>query len=112
MLVGTLALGRCAVDVVLCFALVDIFLEIAKPRDPLDLFGRDKCPKGVHVVAGDYGGAGGRPGAPQGARGARAHASAALMDVFVMEEVLGAEMELASLEYCSFDRNSFCNRLV
>ena len=111
MLVGTLALGRCAVDVVLCFALVEIFLEIAKPRDPLDLFGRNKCPKGVRVVAGDYGGAGGRPGAPQRARGARADVSAALMDVFVME-VLGAEMELASLEYCSFDRNSFCNRLV
>ena len=111
-LVGTLALGRCAVDVVLCFVLMVVFLEIAKSRDPLDLFGRGKCPKGVRVVAEGHGATGGRPGAPQHAERARSHASAALMDVFVMEEELSAEMELARLEYCSFDRNSFCNRLV
>ena len=64
-------------------------------RDRIDLFGRDKCPKGARVVAGGHGGTGGRLGAPQRALRARAHASGVLMDVLVVEEELGAEMELA-----------------
>ena len=86
---------RCAVDVVLCFVLLEVFVGIAKHHELLDLFGRAKRPQCVLAVAEGHGGSGERSGAPRRAQRALWHAAGVLMLVLVEEEELGAKMDLA-----------------
>ena len=86
---------RCAVDVVLCFVLLEVFVGIAKHHELLDLFGRAKRPQGARAVTVGRGGSSERPGASQRAQRALQHAAGVLLLVLVEEEELGAKMDLA-----------------